>query len=124
MLIPLIKATVICYNAFSLFGSEITTSIYGNSIERRHILGPVFYIIVVLIIILFIISPVGYRKEKKSGIIVTEKPGEIEQRMTSSADELMKYKKLLDDGAITQDEYNAKKKELLDCSINCISLKG
>ena len=31
----------------------------------------------------------------------------------SEADELMKYKKLLDMGAITQEEYNAKKKELL-----------
>lgn len=31
----------------------------------------------------------------------------------SEADELMKYKTLLDSGAITQDEYNAKKKQLL-----------
>ncbi len=31
----------------------------------------------------------------------------------SSADELLKYKKLLDEGAITQEEYNAKKKQLL-----------
>ena len=31
----------------------------------------------------------------------------------SSADELSKYKKLLDDGVITQEEFNAKKKQLL-----------
>ena len=32
----------------------------------------------------------------------------------SPADEIKKYKELLDSGAITQDEYDAKKKELLD----------
>ncbi|MBQ9207030.1 MAG: SHOCT domain-containing protein [Treponema sp.] len=30
-----------------------------------------------------------------------------------AADELLKWKKLLDVGAITQDEFNAKKKQLL-----------
>ncbi len=33
---------------------------------------------------------------------------------TSNADELIKFKQLLDNGAITQDEYDAKKKELLN----------
>lgn len=33
---------------------------------------------------------------------------------SSNADELMKYKQLLDSGAITQDEYDAKKKQLLN----------
>ena len=32
---------------------------------------------------------------------------------TSSADEIRKYKELLDDDIISQDEFNAKKKELL-----------
>ena len=33
---------------------------------------------------------------------------------SSVADELMKFKNLLDIGAITEDEYNAKKKQLLN----------
>ena len=33
---------------------------------------------------------------------------------TDAADEILKYKKLLDCGAITQEEYDAKKKQLLD----------
>ncbi len=40
-----------------------------------------------------------------------------QEQKTSSADatdELMKWKNLLDSGAITQDEYNAKKKEILN----------
>ncbi len=32
----------------------------------------------------------------------------------SSADELIKYKQLLDDGVITQEEFNSKKKQLLN----------
>ena len=34
-------------------------------------------------------------------------------QQVSAADELKKYKELLDTGAITQEEYEAKKKELL-----------
>lgn len=36
------------------------------------------------------------------------------QPQTSSADELFKYKKLLEQGAITQSEYDAKKAQLLN----------
>lgn len=35
------------------------------------------------------------------------------QKTESSADELLKWKKLLDSGVITQDEFNSKKKQLL-----------
>ena len=37
-----------------------------------------------------------------------------EYQFTSSADEIKKYKDLLDSGAITQEEFDAKKKQLLD----------
>ena len=37
-----------------------------------------------------------------------------QQPQTSSADELMKYKMLLEQGAITQEEYDAKKKQILN----------
>ena len=36
------------------------------------------------------------------------------QMFSANADELLKYKKLLEEGAITQDEYDAKKKQLLN----------
>lgn len=35
-------------------------------------------------------------------------------KATSRADEIMKYKKLLDSGVITQEEFEVKKKQLLD----------
>ena len=37
----------------------------------------------------------------------------VTQQSQSSADELMKYKELLDNGIITQEEFDAKKKQLL-----------
>lgn len=50
---------------------------------------------------------------KRSTIIAgLPKAVEIKQESTK-ADELKKYKDLLDSGAITQEEYDAKKKELL-----------
>lgn len=45
--------------------------------------------------------------------IKTEKDGVIIQQ-ASAADELKKYKELLDTGVITQEEFSAKKKQLLD----------
>lgn len=50
---------------------------------------------------------------KRSTLIAgLPKPAEVKQESTK-ADELKKYKDLLDSGAITQEEYDAKKKELL-----------
>lgn len=47
-------------------------------------------------------------------IMFVNNPAETQQNNAiSSADELAKYKKLLDEGAITQEEYDKKKKELL-----------
>lgn len=37
----------------------------------------------------------------------------IIENSTSSADEIRKFKELLDEGMITQEEYEAKKKQLL-----------
>ena len=42
----------------------------------------------------------------------TQSPG-AEMRATSAADEIRKYKQLLDDGIISEDEFNVKKRELL-----------
>ena len=46
----------------------------------------------------------AHKSSQNSGVVVQQ---------SSDADELAKYKKLMDDGVITQDEFNAKKKQLL-----------
>lgn len=53
---------------------------------------------------------------KKSNFVVSKEPIIVQvtaEDKPSSADELKKYKDLLDSGAITQEEFDAKKKELL-----------
>ena len=44
----------------------------------------------------------------------TKKEAEKKDKVISTADELLKFKKLLDEGAITQEEFYQKKKQLLD----------
>ena len=46
------------------------------------------------------------RQSKQPKVVVAQAP-------TSSADELGKYKTLLDQGVISQEEFDAKKKEIL-----------
>lgn len=55
------------------------------------------------------------RNASKSGVapLIITKSEHIPSSQTSSADEIRKYKALLDDGIITQEEFDTKKKELL-----------
>lgn len=46
-------------------------------------------------------------------VILQEKDAGTESQANSSADEIRKYKELLDDGIITQEEFDVKKKQLL-----------
>ena len=66
-------------------------------------------------ILLLASTVLGYIKAKKYGIIEdTPASPKIEViKETSNADELKKYKKLLDDGIISQEEFDAKKKQIL-----------
>lgn len=59
-------------------------------------------------------NPADY-DEFVSYVLEQIKPQEkvVQTNSTSVADEIKKFKELLDMGAITEDEYNAKKKELL-----------
>ncbi len=64
----------------------------------------------------FKISNITNAENIKSVIIDKMKPEQIKSNSTntSSADELKKYKELLDSGVISQEEFEAKKKQLLD----------
>ena len=59
-------------------------------------------------------NPVDY-DEFVSQVLEQIKPQEkvVQTNVASAADEIKKFKELLDMGAITEDEFNAKKKELL-----------
>ena len=68
-----------------------------------------FYVIMALLIAISVIAFVSNYKIKKDGI--KEEVTKVAQN--SGADEIVKYKELLDKGIITQEEYDAKKKQLL-----------
>lgn len=50
----------------------------------------------------------------KSFCDAAKKESEKRDKVISTADELLKYKSLLDEGIITQEEFYQKKKQLLD----------
>ena len=54
------------------------------------------------------VKPLLERQQKQNNITVEEKTSS-----SSQADELKKFKDLLDNGIITQEEFDAKKKQLL-----------
>ena len=70
-----------------------------------------YLLLFVLIVIIF----VSFMKRSGSGTSKEEPINVINniQQTATNADELKKYKDLLDSGAITQEEFDAKKKELL-----------
>ena len=65
-------------------------------------------------LLMFILILVAFIK--RSRVIVGETPTAVvvSNVQTSSADELKKYKELLDSGVISQEEFDVKKKQLLD----------
>lgn len=78
--------------------------------------GICFYLFICTLLILITISVIGYILAQKRGIlddpqkaiVLTELPS------TSNADELKKYKELLDLGVISAEEFEKKKKQLLE----------
>ena len=87
--------------------SEVSNYVYVRSAE------PLFFIELFVLLAIIILSLV-----KRSSSVVPkeqEKPQQIINNIkeTSNADELKKYKELIDSGVITQEEFDAKKKELL-----------
>lgn len=57
---------------------------------------------------------INEKEEKKKIVQEVEKKEEIKKNDDSKFDEIRKYKQLLDEGIITEEEFKAKKKELLN----------
>lgn len=70
-----------------------------------------FYVECILLVIACVISVLLYK-----GKLVNSKKDDVVEQISSPADELKKYKELLDLGAITEEEYMVKKKQVLGLS--------
>ena len=75
--------------------------------------GVVFYLLTMLVIATTAIIILGYKKAKKLGI-ADEVKEKSNQTFGSAAEDMEKLKELLDKGIITQEDFEAKKKQILD----------
>lgn len=74
-----------------------------------------FFLFTVLVIALLILCFMAHKKTQQEIRPTKASSAQLVQKeAVSKTDELIKYKSLLDSGAITQEEYDIKKKQLLD----------
>lgn len=85
---------------------------WGPSVYDAYTVSIGFILILTLQLTMVIIGFISNSRIKQNGIIEEEKSQYIQSNI-SSADELGKYKELLDKGVITQEEFETKKKQLL-----------
>lgn len=84
----------------------------GYTYLYAYLAAWLFFVTAALLLTLSLLSIIGYFKANKLGII-EEQPATNNISSTGNADELRKLKSLLDCGAITEEEFQAKKAELL-----------
>ena len=95
---------------FFVVNWNIITCVPSDEVAVNNFPGAIFEIILFLAVVVSFV--------KRSPLIaptVSEQPQVVNNiQETSNADELLKFKNLLDQGAITQEEYDKKKTELLN----------
>lgn len=106
VLVPVAACLVIACGIFILFDtvSGVVSTVSINGFALKGIFGLIGVTVLVNLI-------------KRSRLIVSADSGKtvvVTQKADSNADELKKYKELLDSGAISQEEFDAKKKQLLN----------
>ena len=95
-----------------VFTMEPMNSGWSPSFFLEYLASYGFILIIVLQIAMVLIGFISNSRVKQYGIIEDVKP-QYTQHNISEADELKKYKELFDAGVITQEEFDAKKKQLL-----------
>ena len=110
VIIPIVNVIIMFAMGPLFFSYHIENSQYMNVYIKR--VDWLFYTNILLLFAIVVISLI-----KRSNTVVPkikEQPQIINNiQQTSNADELKKFKDLLDSGIITQEEFDAKKKQLL-----------
>lgn len=83
--------------------------------EYQYSLQTIFFVMAAALLLLTVLTIFGYCKAAKLGLVEEEAQSSkvVVVNNSTNADELKKYKDLLDSGAISQEEYDEKKKQLL-----------
>ena len=94
---------------------------YNGDLRRSHLeMGTLFYVNVILLLISASFDVLkNYMNENKMlntilNKFIVSKENTQDTTLAGTADELKKFKELLDSGVITQEEFDSKKKQLLD----------
>ena len=98
--------------AFSVLYTYLYFLPYLIAVKKQHTQKRAIYILNIFTswtIIVWVIALVWANTEPKETVIINHASANI-----SSSDELLNYKKLLDNGVITQEEFDAKKKQILN----------
>ncbi len=95
--------------SISLFMFEIETTYF----EYRYEASVLFWVVAILMVMLVAYSVFSFIKFNKEGLLHNADAQGQNAVILSDADELKKYKELLDEGIISQEEYEQKKKQLL-----------
>ena len=95
-----------------LFNEGSLGGLNGYTYFYAYLAAWLFFVTAALLLALSLISIIGYFKACKQGV-TEETPAANDASHTGNADELKKLKSLLDCGAITEEEFQAKKAELL-----------
>lgn len=91
--------------AYTYYTCAIAQLVFNDSSRYEWTIGWLYYIIIALHILTVILSlVVKYKKFEDR---------EAKANNSNTPEEIKKYKELLDSGVISQDEFDAKKKQLL-----------
>ena len=86
----------------------------GGLVRYEYSVSFLFFVILAAMITVSITAIVSNHKIKQNGILPDEIVAPTVTASGTTASELKEYKELLDSGAITQEEFDAKKKQLLN----------
>ena len=103
--------SIIEFVTFVFFVVVVLLYRYESEFWRENAVpGVGLYLTSILVIASTLLTFIGYKHAKKNGIVEDTKPNGKGKEMSNDLREL---KDLLDSGVITQEEYDAKKKQLL-----------
>ena len=103
--------SIIEFVTFVFFVVVVLLYRYESEFWRENAVpGVGLYLTSILVIASTLLTFIGYKQAKKNGIVEDTKPNGKGKEMSNDLREL---KDLLDSGVITQEEYDAKKKQLL-----------
>lgn len=108
-----IGSAVSCLLFAVLSVALLFTSIDYIEWEYRYSFGWFFYVIAAIYVCTLCVVGIGYLQAKRCGIVRETHSIVQSKEQVNTVDELINYKRLMDMGVITEEEFDQKKKQLM-----------